>query len=60
VLLDGEPPEIRERTIVTGITDGFRTEIVLGLEEGETVVIEAPDESNQRDGPSFPFGPPNG
>ena len=32
--------EVQERPVVTGISDGFQTEITSGLEEGETVVIE--------------------
>ncbi len=32
--------QIEERPVVTGISDGFETEIVVGLDEGEVVVIE--------------------
>ena len=32
--------EITERTVITGISDGFDTEIVSGLSEGDVVVIE--------------------
>ncbi len=32
--------EIEERPVVTGISDGFQTEIVSGLQEGDVVVIE--------------------
>ncbi len=32
--------QIQERPVVTGISDGFETEIAGGLSEGETVVIE--------------------
>jgi len=32
--------EIEERPVVTGISDGYDTEIVDGLNEGETVVVE--------------------
>ena len=32
--------EIEERPVVTGISDGYQTEIVDGLSEGEIVVIE--------------------
>jgi multidrug efflux pump subunit AcrA (membrane-fusion protein) len=32
--------ETREREIVTGVSDGVQTEVVSGLEEGETVVVE--------------------
>jgi len=33
--------EIEERQVTTGISDGFDTEIVYGLNEGETVLAEA-------------------
>jgi multidrug efflux pump subunit AcrA (membrane-fusion protein) len=32
--------QIEERAVVVGITDGSQTEIVSGLDEGDTVVIE--------------------
>ena len=32
--------KIEERPVVTGISDGYETEIVDGLEEGETVVVK--------------------
>lgn len=32
--------QAEERVVVTGITDGFDTEIVSGLNEGETIVVE--------------------
>lgn len=32
--------QIEERVVVTGISDGFDTEIVSGLSEGETVIVE--------------------
>ena len=32
--------QIQQRSVVTGISDGFQTEIVSGLDEGETVVVE--------------------
>ncbi len=31
--------EIQQRSVVTGISDGFQTEIVDGLQEGESVVV---------------------
>jgi len=34
--------QIKERRVVVGISDGYQTEIVGGLHEGETVVIETP------------------
>lgn len=32
--------QIQERPVVIGLSDGFQTEIVYGLNEGETVVVE--------------------
>jgi multidrug efflux pump subunit AcrA (membrane-fusion protein) len=32
--------QTEERQVVTGINDGFDTEIVSGLNEGEVVVVE--------------------
>ncbi len=48
--------QIQERPVVIGISDGYQTEIVSGLDDGETVVIEsrAKTESSQPGG--FPFG----
>ena len=48
--------QIQERPVVIGISDGYQTEIVSGLDEGETVVIEsrAKTESSQPGG--FLFG----
>ena len=37
VMVDGQ---IQERAVVVGMSDGYQTEIVDGLDEGETVVIE--------------------
>ena len=37
VMVDEEIEEIEERPVVLGISDGFQTEIVDGLEEGEVV-----------------------
>jgi len=34
--------QIREKSVVLGISDGYQTEIVGGLHEGETVIIETP------------------
>ncbi len=42
--------EIEERSVVVGITDGFQTEIVSGLEEGEVVVVERQAGSESRRG----------
>jgi HlyD family secretion protein len=49
--------ETSERPVVTGISDGFQTEIISGLEEGETVVVSAPTDSGLPSGPGFIFGP---
>ena len=38
--------EIEERPVVTGISDGFNTEIVSGLSEGDVVVIETKAKSS--------------
>ncbi len=59
VLVTKEPEgtaEIEERSVVIGLSDGFQTEIISGLWEGEMVVIEAPVESNSPGGPGFLFG----
>jgi HlyD family secretion protein len=59
VLVTREPEgtaEIEERSVVIGLSDGFQTEIISGLWEGEMVVIEAPVESNSPGGPGFLFG----
>jgi multidrug efflux pump subunit AcrA (membrane-fusion protein) len=37
VMINGQ---IQERQVVTGISDGLKTEILSGLREGEVVVIE--------------------
>ena len=59
VMVDRETGEIEERRVALGIGDGFRTEILSGLQEGETLVTEAPAESSAPSGPRFPFGPPH-
>jgi len=59
VLVTREPEgttEIEERSVVIGLSDGFQTEIISGLWEGEMVVIEAPAESDEPSGPGFLFG----
>jgi multidrug efflux pump subunit AcrA (membrane-fusion protein) len=38
VVVGEEEPEIVERPVVTGLSDGFRTEIKSGLEEGENAL----------------------
>jgi HlyD family secretion protein len=59
VMVTGEPegtPEIEERPVVIGVSDGFQTEIISGLEEGEVVVIEVPAETSTQGGTTFMFG----
>lgn len=59
VMVVGEPEgtrEIEERPVVTGVSDGFRTEIISGLGEGEMVVIEVPAEASAPSSPGFMFG----
>jgi RND family efflux transporter MFP subunit len=60
VLVTKEPEgttEIEQRSVVIGLSDGFQTEVISGLWEGEMVVIEAPAESSVPGGAIFPFGP---
>lgn len=45
--------QIREKSVVIGISDGYQTEIVSGLSEGETVVIER---RVKPEAPGFLFG----
>ncbi len=40
VMVDEENMEIVDKAVVTGVSDGFQTEIKAGLEEGDIVVIE--------------------
>ena len=57
VMVTREPEgtrEIEERSVVIGLSDGFQTEIISGLWEGEIVVIEVPTESSPDD-PGFFF-----
>jgi RND family efflux transporter MFP subunit len=59
VMVAGEPEgtrEIEERSVVTGISDGFQTEIISGLGEGEIVVVEVPAEAGAPSRPGFMFG----
>jgi len=46
--------QTQDRAVVIGISDGYQTEIVEGLDEGEAVVIRTSTESNSS--PGFPFG----
>jgi multidrug efflux pump subunit AcrA (membrane-fusion protein) len=58
VVVSQEPEgdmEIEERTVVIGISDGFQTEIISGLQEGETVFIEAPAGAGESSEPAFHF-----
>ena len=48
--------QTRERPIVIGISDGFETEIVSGLDEGETVVIELRTKTSSSGSGGFLFG----
>jgi multidrug efflux pump subunit AcrA (membrane-fusion protein) len=60
VLVTWEPEgttEIEQRSVVIGLSDGFQTEIISGLWEGEMVVIEASAQSGASGGAIFPFGP---
>jgi len=55
VMVDEQVDEqIEERSVVTGISDGFYTEIISGLEEGEMVVVERQEKSNSTR-PGLPF-----
>ncbi len=47
VMVNGQ---IEERAVVTGISDGFQTEIVDGLEEGEMVVEKLPRTTSSASG----------
>jgi len=48
--------QIQERPVVIGISDGFQTEIVDGLDEGEIVVVESQTKPTPTEGPGFLFG----
>ena len=56
VMVNEEIKEIEERPVVIGISDGFETEIVSGLDEGETVVIELRTETSSSGPGGFLFG----
>jgi RND family efflux transporter MFP subunit len=47
VLVDGQQ---EERQITLGLSDGFNTEVLSGLEEGEEVVVPAPTSTQQSGG----------
>jgi len=38
---------VQERPVVVGLDDGLRAEIISGLNEGETVVVETRTSSTQ-------------
>jgi RND family efflux transporter MFP subunit len=44
-VMSGE--QVQERTVVVGIDDGLRAEIISGLQEGETVVVEVKATSSE-------------
>ena len=46
--------QIEQRSVVTGISDGFQTEILDGLDEGEVVLVGRQPRS--KSGPGFLFG----
>jgi HlyD family secretion protein len=46
VMVDEENMEIVDKAVVTGVSDGFQTEISAGLEEGEIVIIEIEGRQN--------------
>jgi len=48
--------QIQERPVVTGISDGYQTEIISGLDEGETVVIVVRATTTPSGPGGFPFG----
>jgi len=53
-VLSGE--QIEQRSIVTGISDDFYTEVVSGLKEGEMVVVGKQEQSEEEEsGQGFPF-----
>ena len=43
VMVDGKP---EDRTVTLGISDGIETEVIAGLQEGETVVVERSTQSS--------------
>lgn len=43
--------------VVTGATDGVNTQIVKGLDEGQTIVLAGGSSGSGRRGPNNPFGP---
>ncbi len=47
--------QVEERPVRTGLTDGSRTEVLSGVEEGETVIIP---QQQVRTSPSKPGGGP--
>ena len=50
--------QIEERPVVIGLSDGFQTEIISGLTEGEIVILGVPEDSGISPGGGFLFGSP--
>lgn len=53
----GEEPRTDPRPVQMGASDGVYTEIVEGLEEGETIVLAGMDDGRRRRNTNNPFGP---
>ena len=58
VVKDGGATEDRE--VVPGISDGVRTEVVSGIEEGQTVLVRKGGADSRWNGGQRPGGPPMG
>ena len=54
VVVGQEEPEIIARPVVIGLSDGFRTEIKSGLEEGELVLVDTQPRENALERLGFP------
>ena len=54
VMVDEDTIEIEERPVIIGISDGFRTEIKAGLEEGEIILIEIESRQDALERLGFP------
>ncbi len=55
VVLVMDSEQLVERPVVVGISDGFYTEIISGLEEGEMVLVGEPPEPESSSRRGFPF-----
>ena len=53
LVMDNE--QFVEKSVVVGISDGFYTEIISGLEEGEMVLVGEPPEPESSSRRRFPF-----